>query len=70
MVTHLYQWGIIYDSQSQKRIKCHVPTKMTINQRLEGNFEQVTCGTNFTVVLDSNHRVYVVGDEPKYGRLG
>ncbi|CAF1132036.1 unnamed protein product [Rotaria sordida] len=70
MVTHLYQWGIIYDSQSQKRIKCHVPTKMTINQQLEGNFEQVTCGTNFTVVLDSNHRVYIVGDEPKYGRLG
>ncbi|CAF1482451.1 unnamed protein product [Rotaria sp. Silwood1] len=70
MVTNLYQWGIIYDFQSQKRIKCHVPTKTTINQRLEGNLEQVTCGTNFTVVLDSNHRVYVVDDEPKYGRLG
>ncbi|CAF3792062.1 unnamed protein product [Rotaria sp. Silwood1] len=70
MVTNLYQWGIIYDSQSQKRIKCHIPTKTTINQRLEGNLEQVTCDTNFTVVLDSNHCVYVVGDESKYGRLG
>jgi alpha-tubulin suppressor-like RCC1 family protein len=55
---------------SQKRIKCHVPMQMTINQRLESNFEQVTCGTNFTVVRDSNHRVFILGDEPKYGRLG
>lgn len=70
MVTNLYQWGIIYDSQTQKRIKCHVPTKTSINQRIDTHLEQVACGTNFTVVLDSNHRVYIVGDEPKNGRLG
>jgi len=70
MVTHLYQWGIIYDPQTHKRIKCHVPIRMATNQRSEGNFEQVTCGTNFTLILDSNHRVFILGDEPKYGRLG
>jgi alpha-tubulin suppressor-like RCC1 family protein len=70
MATHLYQWGIIYDSQSQKRIKCHVPKQMITNQRLDSSFQQVTCGTNYTLVLDSNHRVFILGDEPKYGRLG
>ncbi|CAF3680455.1 unnamed protein product [Rotaria socialis] len=70
MVMHLYHWGIIYDSQTNKRIKCHVPSKIVVSQRIEANFEQVACGTNFTVALGSNHRVYVVGDEPKYGRLG
>lgn len=71
MVSQLYQWGIIYDSQSQKRMKCHLPKAMVVNQRIESReFVQVSCGTNFTVVLDSNHRVYVIGDEPKYGRLG
>jgi alpha-tubulin suppressor-like RCC1 family protein len=70
MVTQLYQWGIIYDSQTQTRIKSHVPKQMTANKRVESHFIQVTCGTNYTLVLDSNHRVYILGDEPKYGRLG
>jgi regulator of chromosome condensation len=70
MAKQLYQWGIIYDSQTDKRIKCHTPIQMSINQRLENTFEQVACGTNFTLVLDSNHRVFILGDEPKYGRLG
>ncbi|CAF3505465.1 unnamed protein product [Rotaria socialis] len=70
MAPDLFQWGIIYDSQTQKRIKCNVPTKTPINRRIEGNFEQVTCGTNYTTILDSNNRVYIVGDEPKNGRLG
>ena len=69
MGTQLYQWGIIYDSQAQKRAKCHVPKRVG-TERGENHFIQVACGTNFTLVLDSNHRVYVVGDEPKYGRLG
>lgn len=67
MTINLYQWGIIYDSQSQKRTKCHVPKQMITK---ENNFQQVTCGTNYTLVLDSNHRVFILGDEPKYGRLG
>ena len=70
MAKQLYQWGIVYDSQTGKRIKCHTPIQMPINRRLENNFQQVACGTNFTVVLDSNHRVFVLGDEPRYGRLG
>ncbi len=70
MVTQLYQWGIIYDPQTQKRIKSHVPKQIKMNERIESDFIQVTCGTNYTLVLDSNHRVYIVGDEPKYGRLG
>ncbi|UJR13450.1 hypothetical protein I4U23_000464 [Adineta vaga] len=70
MATHLYQWGIVYDSQTNKRIKCHVPMRISSNQRLESHFIQVSCGTNFTLVLDSNHRVLIIGDEPKYGRLG
>ncbi|CAF0896664.1 unnamed protein product [Adineta ricciae] len=70
MATYLYQWGIIHDCQTSKRIKCNVPVKMTMGQRIESQFVQVTCGTNLTLVLDSNHRVYVIGDEPKYGRLG
>ena len=70
MATNLYQWGIVYNSQVRQRVKCHVPGKMTMNQRSENNFLQVACGTNFTVVLDSNYRVFVQGDEPKYGRLG
>lgn len=67
MTTNLYQWGIIYDNQSDKRIKCHIPKQILTK---ENHFEQITCGTNFTLVLDSNHRVFVIGDEPKYGRLG
>ncbi|CAF1368591.1 unnamed protein product [Adineta steineri] len=70
MVVHLYQWGIIYDPQTQKRIKCNVPMKMTTNSRSEGNLIQVSCGTNYTLVLDSNRRVFILGDEPKNGRLG
>jgi len=62
----LYQWGIIYDSAEQKRVKSHLPKEITRNNA----FEQVTCGTNFSLVLDSNGRVFVIGDEPKYGRLG
>lgn len=62
----LYQWGIIYDSEQQKRIQSHVPKQIFASDKLE----QVTCGTNFTLILDSTHRVYVIGDEPKYGRLG
>ena len=70
MKTHLYQWGIIHDSETQKRIKSHLPKQALTNGKLATNFEQVTCGTNFTLVLDANHQVYVLGDEPKYGRLG
>ena len=70
MTTQLFQWGIIYDCHTQKRTKCHVPKLVSSNQRIESDFVQVACGTNYTLVLDSNHRVYVVGDEPKYGRLG
>lgn len=70
MKTQVYQWGIINDGQ--RRRSCHLPLLTSCQQaaRLEGHFEQVSCGTNFTLVLHSTHRVLVVGDEPKYGRLG
>ena len=68
MTTQMYQWGIINDGQ---RRQCHRPVLTICPPRLESHFEQVACGTNFTLVLHSpTHRVLVVGDEPKYGRLG
>lgn len=70
MTTSLYQWGIIYDDQQKKRSKCHTPLKTPVKLSSNCLFVQVVCGTNFTLVLDSNGRVFVVGDEPKYGRLG
>jgi alpha-tubulin suppressor-like RCC1 family protein len=70
MSSALYQWGIIFDRHTQKRVKCHRPVQTDAAHRLTGRFEQVACGINFTLVLHSTHRVLVVGDEPKYGRLG
>ena len=68
--TQVYQWGIIYDPSTRKRVKCHLPVEIPTSQRTNSTFEQVACGNNFTLVLDSNHRVSIVGDEPKHGRLG
>ncbi|CAF0819329.1 unnamed protein product [Didymodactylos carnosus] len=68
-MTNLYQWGIVYDPKTNHRGKCILPTcfrKPSPNI----NFQQVSCGTNFTVVLDTLNQVYIIGDEPKNGRLG
>ena len=70
MRSNLFQWGIIYDHRNQKRIKSHLPTESSIKEKSSVNMIQIACGTNFTIVLNSDGRILVVGDEPKHGRLG